>query len=222
MKKKLLFYSFIIFMTFIFISAYANNINTNNIEEIINKVEKTFKETKSFSAKFKQETGSKIMGFNAAEGMIYFFSPMYMRWDYLEPEKQHFISNGDKTWLYVPSEKTVYLYDTQKIFSSHLMKGLLSGGLNLRQEFDITLIKQDISSDKIQLNLIPKDNNDQVKSLEVWVNPVSYRIFHVTAIDMLDNINKITFKDISINREFDMSIFSYNPGNDVLLQKLSE
>jgi hypothetical protein len=39
---------------------------------------------------------------------------------------------------------------------------------------------------------------------------------------MLDNINKITFKELLINQEVDMSIFSYNPGKDVLLQKLSE
>jgi len=219
MKKKFLFLFFTMFMIFIFINAYAQD---KNIEEIIKNIEKTFNETRSFSAKFTQETGSKIMGFNDAKGIIYFRSPMYMRWDYSEPEKQHFISNGDKTWLYIPSEKTIYLYDTQKIFSSHLIKGLLSGGLDLKKEFDITLIKQDINSNKILLNMIPKNNSDQVKSLEIWVDPVTYRIFHITAIDMLDNINKITFKELLINQEVDMSIFSYNPGKDVFLQNFSE
>src|SRR3954447_15494634 len=67
---------------------------------------------KDFTADFSQSYKGGVLRTRTIEqGTVSVKKPGLMRWEYLKPEKKEFVSDGRKTYLYVPQDKQVIVAD---------------------------------------------------------------------------------------------------------------
>ncbi|MBT8407521.1 MAG: outer membrane lipoprotein carrier protein LolA, partial [Deltaproteobacteria bacterium] len=125
-----------VFIAFFALSVQAHGQETTS--ELVAKVQSQYDQTRSIRADFSQETRSRAASLGTtAKGKLYFLKPRAIRWDYSEP-KQQFVINEKKAWLYVPDEKTIYLYEVDQIINSPIVLGFFSGLGKLAETFDIS------------------------------------------------------------------------------------
>ncbi len=85
-----------------------------SLDTVIRSMQQHFDTVQTLKADFDQETFSGAVRLQThGEGKIYLKKPKMMRWDYIKPEKQSFVTDGIKAWLYIPSEKRILLDDAK-------------------------------------------------------------------------------------------------------------
>src|ERR1700756_5452436 len=85
-----------------------------------------------FSQHYLDQTGRS---FNES-GHVIIKRPNKMRWDYTEPEKKLFVSDGQKLYLYVPCDKQVTVSSVKEGTDPHTPFMFLLRRSNLRKDFD--------------------------------------------------------------------------------------
>jgi outer membrane lipoprotein carrier protein len=176
--------------------------------ELIEKIQKKYEETRSLEADFTQKTRSKAASMGTlARGKLFFLKPRAIRWDYEQP-RQQFVINEDKAWLYVPDEKTIYLYDAAQIINSPVVLSFFSGLGQLGEMFSITQLPSESGPPpRYRLLLLPREAESPVSQITLWVDPRSYQVVGIQTEDPLGNINEITFSNIQLNPPLDPSWF---------------
>ena len=122
----------IYFIVSIFLFGYINVAFTEvssediNLNNIIDKLEKRYSQT-GYSAVFTQiSTLKAIEVTDTASGTMIVKRPGMMRWEYIEPEKQTIISDGDMLWVYRPEDNQVIVGKAPDFFKDGKGAGFLS------------------------------------------------------------------------------------------------
>lgn len=188
--------------------------------ELVAKVQEQYDQTRSLRAKFVQKTYSRAASLEAsARGTLYFLKPRAMRWDYEEP-RQRFVITDDKAWLYVPEEKTVYLYEVGHVLRSPLVLSFFSGLGRLRESFLITQLPKDAGPPpRFRLELIPNESESAVSRITLWVDVESYRVVRIQTEDPLGNINEISLTSIEVDTPLKPSWFALKVPEGVRLER---
>ena len=204
------------FLAFFAITAHSAGPSS----ELIAKIQKKYDQTHSLSADFLQKTRSQAASMGtSARGRLFFLKPRAIRWDYEQP-KQQFIINEDKAWLYVPEEKTIYLYDAKQIINSPVVLSFFSGLGQLGEMFSITqLPAQSGPPPRYRLLLLPREAESPVSQITLWVDPHSYLVVGIQTEDPLGNINQITFTNIQTNPPLEPSWFALEVPEGVRLER---
>jgi outer membrane lipoprotein carrier protein len=207
------FVAFVAFPTFAVHSAGSSS-------ELIEKIQKKYEETRSLKADFTQKTRSKAASMGtSARGRLFFLKPRAIRWDYEQP-RQQFVINEDKAWLYVPEEKTIYLYDADQIINSPVVLSFFSGLGQLGEMFSITQLPSEPGPPpRYRLLLLPREADSPVSQITLWVDPRSYQVVGIQTEDPLGNINEITFSNIQVNPPLDPSWFALEVPEGVRLER---
>ena len=162
------------------------------LAQAVNGVQALYAEVTDFKADFRQVVRRKHLPRPLKkQGTVYFKKPGMMRWDYAQPDKVYYISDGEILWSYQPAESLVYKL---RITDSELYSALkfLFGQGNLRDEFDIRL---DPPRDgMVNLHLTPKAAQSGYKSLALLVDPATFHIRATELTDPLDNVSHVTFE----------------------------
>jgi outer membrane lipoprotein carrier protein len=187
--------------------------------ELIAKIQKEYDQTHSLSADFLQKTRSQAASLGtSARGRLFFLKPRAIRWDYEQP-KQQFVINEDKAWLYVPEEKTIYLYDADQIINSPIVLSFFSGLGKLGKMFSITQLPTESGPPpRYRLLLLPREADSPVSQITLWVDPHSYQVVGIQTEDPLGNINEITFSSIQLNPPLQPSWFALEVPEGVRLE----
>ena len=85
------------------VSAWASN-----VDDVVGRVDDRYAKTQDLQGDFTQET--IIEGFETgfkSTGRFYLKKPGLLRWDYLEPSKEHIYVDGDEVMMYVPEHQQV-------------------------------------------------------------------------------------------------------------------
>jgi outer membrane lipoprotein carrier protein len=187
--------------------------------ELIARIQKEYDQTHSLSADFLQKTRSQAASLGtSARGRLFFLKPRAIRWDYEQP-KQQFVINEDKAWLYVPEEKTIYLYDADQILNSPIVLSFFSGLGKLEKMFSITQLPTESGPPpRYRLLLLPREAESPVSQITLWVDPHSYQVVGIQTEDPLGNINEITFSNIQLNPPLQPSWFALEVPEGVRLE----
>lgn len=170
------------------------------LEEALIGVEGKYKRVKSVKADFKQIYYSQTtMQTTEGKGVMVFAKPNLMRWDYEGSPKKSFAYDG-KTFYYADYDKKK-LSKTKLISQKDLVLALefLSGRGALSERFKLKLISEsDFEKDiptagKIILELVPKDEGEQVAAMYLIINPVVYEVDEAVIYDLVGNRNRIIF-----------------------------
>jgi len=155
----------------------------------------------------------------SARGRLFFLKPRAIRWDYEQP-RQQFVINEDKAWLYVPEEKTIYLYDAEQIINSPVVLSFFSGLGQLGEMFSITQLPAESGPPpRHRLLLLPREAESPVSQIILWIDPHSHHVVGIQTEDPLGNINEITFTNIQVNAPLEPSWFALKVPEGVRLER---
>jgi outer membrane lipoprotein-sorting protein len=184
--------------------------------DLVARIQQHYDGIHSLRADFVQQTLSRTASLGtSARGTLSILKPQSMRWDYKKPP-QWFLVNGDKTWLYVPEDKTVY---EQTLRSPELLR-FFSGLDRVAEAFHITPLPADPGPPELyRLELTPRDPEFPVSKVTIWAEPKSYLIVRVQTEDPLGNINRISLSDIRVNVPLAPSLFKLEVPEGARLQR---
>lgn len=150
------------------------------------------------------------------------------RWDYLEPEVQHIISNGIKLWVYLPESNRVMI----SAVNEHLESGddpllFLRSLDNLERHFKLS-IPEPARTQKgaYLLTLTPKKESAYVSNLTLQIpaqivehkNASGFPLGGVTILDPNGNTTALAFSEVEVNTEPKAKTFSFSvpPGVEIV------
>ena len=188
--------------------------------DLVARVQDHYDRTHSLSADFVQETRSQTARLgSSAKGKLYFLKPRAIRWDYEEPLQQ-FVVNDEKAWLYVPDEKTIYLYEVEHIISSPIVLSFFSGLGQLGEVFNISKLPIDPGPPaRYRLQLLPRESESPVSRVTLWVSAESYYVVRIKTEDPLGNINEISFSNIQVDLPLEPSWFALEVPEGVRMEQ---
>lgn len=119
-------------------------------------------------------------------GRLLLKRPRKARWDYQEPEKKVFVSDGSSVFFYVEGEQHATKSDVKESGDPQIpFLFLLSQG-NLRRDFsriEIASQEKPTSPDNIVLKLTPKRAPDAFKQIMAEIDPVSVEVRRLVVLE---------------------------------------
>ncbi len=189
------------------------------LDQAVDGVQRFYEQVTDFRATFRQEVQRKSLPRKRVHrGKVFFKKPGMMRWDYTQPERVLYVSDGEVLWSYQPEDRLVYKMGVKDSELYNALKFLFGQG-NLRKEFDLELLPPDTKANLVRLALTPKHKQSNYKRLVLAVDPARFEIRETELVDPLDNVSRIQFKDLSY-APLKASGFHFTPPKGVQVQDL--
>jgi outer membrane lipoprotein carrier protein len=105
--------------------------------------------------------------------------PSKARWDYLEPDRKLFVSDGKNVFFYVLGEKQATKSAIKESVDPQIPFLFLLGRGNLRRDFtriELLTSERPVETGNIVLKLVPKRAPEEFKQLLVEISPASYEV----------------------------------------------
>jgi outer membrane lipoprotein carrier protein len=187
------------------------------LEQILDRLEQHYT-NKSFTANFGQESTLKAMEItDFATGKMYVRYPGMMRWEYEKPEKQIIITDGQKLWIYRPTDNQVMTGSAPAFFSDGKGASFLSDIKLIRKKFNISL-EQSKDDYFYELKLIPLEKTLDVDDIRIFLTKNTFTVIRIITYNSYGDENRIELINNTFNVKLDASLFSFDipPGADVL------
>jgi outer membrane lipoprotein carrier protein len=185
--------------------------NAQTTDEIVERVQKVYQDTKNFRAEFSQKlTLRATKRKRRAGGRVFFQKPHRFRFVYTRGEdKKVVVSDGKKVWTYLRDEGQVRIDP----FSPKLANSVrfLWGEGNLREHFDIRRHegqKYGRAGDHL-LELIPKVDEGHYKKLVFVIDPATFEVRETVVFDPVGNVNHMAFSRVQRNVEMAARLFRF-------------
>ena len=187
------------------------------LEQILDRVEQHYT-GKSFQAEFIQESSIKAMEIvDFAAGRVFVRYPGMMRWEYEKPEKQVITTDGQRLWIYRPTDNQVLTGKAPAFFGDGKGASFLSDIKLIRKKFKIS---RDNSKNSFfyELNLQPLEKTLDVTDISLSITKNTYTVVRVVTYNTYGDENRIEFANHKFNVKLDDSLFSFEvpPGAEVL------
>ena len=195
----------------------------SNVDDVVGRVDDRYAKTQDLQGEFTQET--IIEGFESgfkSTGKFYLKKPGLLRWDYLEPSKEHIYVDGDAVMMYVPEHQQVVKGTLTQIAASKGPLALLLGVGKLSQQFNVLESSEPLKdSQKLaDLTLIPKPDGDTaptIKKIELQLFPDSHLIQTMTIFEASGNISRVHFDHIQVNQGLSADLLKFTVPPDVVV-----
>jgi outer membrane lipoprotein carrier protein len=201
----------------IFASGVWAGASQPKVDEVVRKLQARYDATKDFTADFTQAVEAATLG-KALEssGQVFFKRPGRMRWEFLEPEKQTIVADGQTLWVYQPDHHQVLRAPFRAAFQSATPVSFLLGVGELSKDFDPSLVTSP-SPGVIRLKLVPKQERE-IGVLVLDVDSQTYDIAAAEVTDPLGNVTRLKFSNLKRDVGLTDSNFTFKtpPGTDVV------
>ena len=177
-------------------------------------LQRHYRESRSFSAKFREEIAAVGAPKRTRTGTVYFLKPGRMRWEFDEPSKELIVSDGTQLYNYDPELNQVVEAPLAQALRSPGATEFLLGAGDVAKDFNASLL-DGASNGLTNLKLVPKSEGNTV---ELGLDPNSYDVETIRVIDQLGNVTSLKFTDIVNNTPVSDSIFKFAipPGADIV------
>ncbi len=180
--------------------------DTQIAQMVLRKLEERNAHTSDLVARFAQSYRSGMLGRETTErGQLSIKRPGRMRWEYAEPERKLFISDGHTFSFYVPADKQVIVSEQDDERS--LAARLLSGRGGLAEEFDVSL-EEPLEDGVVRLKLLPRRAQPDVERAFLDVE-LSGKIRGILLDDVQGNRTRFRFDGIRENVGLKDSLFHF-------------
>jgi len=187
--------------------------------DVVRKVQERYDQTQNFAADFTQEmrieAGGQVI---QSTGRVWFRRPGRMRWEYVTPETQTIIADGQTLWIVQPADNQALKAPLQNAFESRTPVSFLLGVARIEQDFRATLLSPG-DDGKLRLQLDPaKAEEGSLGALILDVDPATYDVAAATIHDPLGNTTRVVLVDVKRNGAVDESLFRFErpQGMDVI------
>jgi outer membrane lipoprotein carrier protein len=187
-------------------SALANAPAPESADSLARRVEERHRRAADLTARFTQTYRSGLLGREVVErGVLSLKRPGRMRWEYRDPEKKVFVSDGKTFYFYVPADKQVIV--RSQADERNLPSMLLAGRGDLLNHFEVA--REPTSSPSgARLRLVPRRADPEIGRLFLDVDQDA-RIRVIEVEDAQGNLSRFAFDDIRENVGLPDRIFEF-------------
>jgi outer membrane lipoprotein carrier protein len=195
---------FVVAFALLFLSS-AHDSRSSEADRVVRLVQEHHGRLVDLTALFYQTYRSGALGREIVErGVVQIKPPGRMRWEYREPEKKLFVSDGTTVFFYVPADRQVVVRGQDARLG--LAFALLSGRSRLLDEFEADLESSSIGAHRLRLT--PRRSDPDVALVHLDVDRDG-RIVSIEILDPLGNNNLLRFKAIRENRRLPDRLFQF-------------
>ena len=200
---------FVLVLFWVLVSS-SKPLNAQTIDEVLNKIQYFYENTKSIKADFIQETVFLDKSKEIRTGKVWIKKPGKFRWEYQIPEKFLIISDGFQIFIYYPEEKEVLIYPSGKVISSQLALGFMSGRGNIKK--DLKLESFEILNEKEwRISFLPVSKDTYIEKIVLTVNLDTGEVKEFYFINTSGEKVRIIFKNLKYNLDLKNNIFTFIP-----------
>ena len=197
-------------------------VSTQDLNTLIDGVDKTFGSMKDFKATFIQISANSVNQSQQDEGLLYLTRDKKMRVNYEKPEKKEWVSNGKTLYTYVPANRQVTQDPVKDAMVEEMPIMFLLGRSGLRNEFqkveEFTGVKPLFDGDRV-LRLTPNRKNQDIERIDIEVNPRTFLIDRMAIRYSDKSTTEFVFMKIEINSKIPNSTFEFTPPPGVRVVK---
>ena len=171
-----------------------------------------------FTADFDQESILKAMAVtDTASGRLMVRQPGKMRWEYLVPDPQTIITDGDALWIYRPEENQVLVGKAPALFGKGKGAGFLANIRSVRKNFQISL-EPAASPNRHRLKLVPNKSTVDLLAVELDIVKKTYDLVGITTFNVYGDETRIELKNVRLDEVPPESLFRFDipEGADVV------
>jgi len=192
-----------------------------SLQDLVGRLQNKYHNMESMKANFSQSYQSKrFSGSGMSEkGVVYLKKGGLMRWEYREPEKKIFISDGFFYFYYVPEDKQVVKTPVDRVSNQQSPALFLAGRGDFAKDFKAEWADPRPGSNLVKLT--PVSEQPDFQYLIVHVDPVRDLILRLLVVDASDNRTEYQFTDVQENPPLPSNYFVFQapPGTDVIFQR---
>jgi len=184
----------------------------DELTQLTDKVDKHYNNLHSMKSHFVEDYHGAGMT-RSESGTLWLKKPGKMRWEYNEPRKKLFISDGKTAWFYVPGEQQAREEPVSKLDDIRSPLRFLLGKTKLRKEFDELGIAPNIKPENpgdIVLRGSPKGMEDRISLVVLEVTPEG-RIDRIEIEEVGGAVTDFRFTDVSENIPVAENLFHFSP-----------
>ncbi len=209
----------------VLIVAVSTVASEDRVTELVERIERHYDAVDDFEAEFTQRYERRLLRRTVEEkGKVSVKKPGRMRWEYRSPEEKVFVTDGAKTYFYLPAENQV-MVSHQPQGAMGMEEGspfeLLAGRGRLSDSFNASFSDQPAAAGGMVLRLDPKKPREEFEVVELEVEPQNGRILRVALIDGASNRTEFLFDDVRENVGLPESLFRFAipSGVEVVVQQ---
>jgi outer membrane lipoprotein carrier protein len=195
--------------------AFPAETDASLAQSLVRRLEERQARAQDMTARFVQSYRSGVLGKEVVErGVVRLKRPGRMLWEYKDPEKKTFLSDGRTYWFYVPADRQVIVRDQDQ--ERGVATRLLSGKGGLLDEFEAHL-ESPPSEGVYRVRLSPRKPDPEVEVLLVDLDP-SGQLRGIQVEDAQGNKSRFRFDDVRENTGLPDKLFRFEvpPGVEVI------
>jgi outer membrane lipoprotein carrier protein len=195
---------------FVSATAVAATQTPPNAEHFAARVQQRYDTVKDFEADFVQAYEGGVLRTKTTErGTVAIKRPGRMRWVYTKPERKEFVSDGNRVYSYIPSDKQVIVapMPTGQTTTPALF---LTGKGHLVRDFTASFTQlPGAAPSTTALKLVPKRSDPDVEALVLVVDTNSFQLRQLVATDKQGGRSTFTFTNLKENRGLSDKLFEF-------------
>jgi outer membrane lipoprotein carrier protein len=184
----------------------ANGAAPSPAEDLALRVERKHRTLTDLTARFVQTYRSGMLGKAIVEkGSLSLKPPGRMRWEYRDPERKTFVSDGTTFYFYVPADRQVIV--REQADSRGVPALLLSGGGDILSQFAVTE-EAAPGAGLRRLRLVPRQPDPEIDHVLLDADGAA-RIRGITIVDAQGSRSQFTFDGFRENVGLKDSLFRF-------------
>jgi outer membrane lipoprotein carrier protein len=171
-----------------------------------------------FTADFEQESILKAMAVtDTASGRLMVRQPGKMRWEYLVPDPQTIITDGNDLWVYRPQENQVLVGKAPAFFGEGKGAGFLSNIKMVRRSFQVSL-EPATDPQRHRLKLVPNQSSVDLMEVRLDIDKKHFDLLQITTFNVYGDETRIQLQNIDFGNPPPEELFRFDvpEGADVL------
>jgi outer membrane lipoprotein carrier protein len=157
---------------------------------------------RDFSADFTHTYRGGVLKRQLTEsGRVLMKKPGKMRWDYTEPERKQFVSDGTKIYFYIPADKQVIVSSVPSDAEATTPALFLTGKGRLTTAFTPSFVDlpAGLAAGSRALKLLPKSKQPDYDWLVLAVDPSTFVIRGLMSVDTQGGTSTFSFTNLKEN-----------------------
>ena len=194
-------------------------------EAVARAVQAKYDRVRDFSADFVHTYRGGVLPQTVTErGRLLVKKPGKMRWEYTDPERKLFVSDGRKLYSYIPQDKQVIVSGVPDEDHATTPALFLAGKGNLQRDFTVSYVTTEgVPAGSTVLKLSPRLTEPEYDWLVLAVDPQTLTIRALVTVDSQGGRSTFTFTNLKENlriadKEF---AFSIPRGVDVITDSVN-
>jgi outer membrane lipoprotein carrier protein len=184
-----------------------------DVRALVEKIERHYNTLSDFEGDFTQRYERRLVRKTVEEkGRIAVKKPGRMRWEYQSPDEKLFVTDGSKSYFYIPLEKQVVV-SHQPEGAMGMAEGspfeLLAGTSRITDSFTFFASDEPPTEGGVVLHLIPSRPQEDFEDVELEVSPTDGQVLRVVLVDGQRNRTEFVFRNVRKNVGIPESAFRF-------------